>query len=240
MYEIYEKLLKSRGLKSSDVSKATGISNMTFSDWKNKNSAPKPDKLSLIADYFGVTVDFLMGRTDLVICPICGFGNNPLSEQSRVEHDLFHKKFVLIKSRYPFIMKYSDAVNERDKSILGIRSFDKSIKEKKQLFEKYLMASFSIEVSRDGFDSNLKYEDFCKREISQIRADWAIPQELIDALADEYGYSDYYYLNDAAREMAQFMFENPEYKVLFDASRKVSKEDIDTVKAILDKFKGAD
>lgn len=46
-----------------------------------------------------------------------------------------------------------------------------------------------------------------------------------------------YYLDDEARKMAQFMFENPEYKVLFDASRKVSKDDIDTVIAILDKFK---
>ena len=45
-----------------------------------------------------------------------------------------------------------------------------------------------------------------------------------------------YYLNDDARDMAQFLFENPEYKVLFDASRKVSKEDIATVKAIMDRF----
>lgn len=49
-----------------------------------------------------------------------------------------------------------------------------------------------------------------------------------------------YYLNDDAREMAQFMFENPEYKVLFDASRKVSKDDIDMVKTIMDKFKTED
>ena len=45
-----------------------------------------------------------------------------------------------------------------------------------------------------------------------------------------------YYLDDEAREMAQFLFENPEYKVLFDASRKVSREDIATVKAIMDRF----
>ena len=49
-----------------------------------------------------------------------------------------------------------------------------------------------------------------------------------------------YYLNEDAREMAQFMFENPEYRVLFDASRKISKEDIETVKAIMDKFKMPD
>lgn len=49
-----------------------------------------------------------------------------------------------------------------------------------------------------------------------------------------------YYLNEDAREMAQFMFENPEYRVLFDASRKISKEDIETVKAIMDKFRSTD
>nr|DAT92926.1 MAG TPA: helix-turn-helix domain protein [Caudoviricetes sp.] len=45
-----------------------------------------------------------------------------------------------------------------------------------------------------------------------------------------------YYLDDDARDMAQFLYENPDYKVLFDASRKVSKEDIEVVKAIIDKF----
>ena len=49
-----------------------------------------------------------------------------------------------------------------------------------------------------------------------------------------------YYINDDAREMAQFMFENPEYKVLFDASRKVSKDDINVVKTLLDKFRSED
>lgn len=38
-----------------------------------------------------------------------------------------------------------------------------------------------------------------------------------------------YYLNKDAGEAAQFLFENPEYKVLFDASRNVKKEDIDFV-----------
>lgn len=44
-----------------------------------------------------------------------------------------------------------------------------------------------------------------------------------------------YYLNEDARDMAQFMFENPEYKVLFDASRKVKREDIQFVKEMIDR-----
>ena len=47
-----------------------------------------------------------------------------------------------------------------------------------------------------------------------------------------------YYLNDDARDLAQFLFENPEYKVLFDASRKVKKEDIEFVKQMMDRMRG--
>lgn len=45
-----------------------------------------------------------------------------------------------------------------------------------------------------------------------------------------------YYLNDDARDMAQFLYENPDYKVLFDASRKVKKEDIEFVKEMIDRM----
>ena len=48
---------------------------------------------------------------------------------------------------------------------------------------------------------------------------------------------DSYYLNPEARDMAQFLFENPDYKVLFDASRKVKPEDIQFVKEMIDRFK---
>ena len=45
-----------------------------------------------------------------------------------------------------------------------------------------------------------------------------------------------YYLNDDARELAQFLFDNPDYKVLFDASRKVKREDIEFIKQMIDKM----
>lgn len=60
MYEFYCKLRDSKGVKDSDVVKATGITKSTFSDWKSGRSNPKQDKLQKIADYFGVTVDYLL------------------------------------------------------------------------------------------------------------------------------------------------------------------------------------
>ena len=47
-----------------------------------------------------------------------------------------------------------------------------------------------------------------------------------------------YYLNDDAKEIAQFLYDNPEYKVLFDTTRKVKKEDIDFVKQMIDRIRG--
>lgn len=48
----------------------------------------------------------------------------------------------------------------------------------------------------------------------------------------------HYYIDDEARKAAEFLFTNPEYKVLFDASRKVKKEDIQFVKEMIDRLSG--
>ena len=45
-----------------------------------------------------------------------------------------------------------------------------------------------------------------------------------------------YYLNPEVRDMAQFLYENPAYKVLFDASRKVKPEDIQFVTEMIDRM----
>lgn len=60
MYEVYQRLLDKKGLKNADVARATGISNMTLSDWKRGKSVPKSDKMRKIAEYLNVSVDYLM------------------------------------------------------------------------------------------------------------------------------------------------------------------------------------
>lgn len=48
---------------------------------------------------------------------------------------------------------------------------------------------------------------------------------------------EYYYSQDS-RDLAQFLFDNPEYKVLFDASRKIKPEDIEFVKEMIERITG--
>ena len=61
-YSVFERLLKMNNTTVYRVSKATGISASTFTDWKNGRSAPKADKLKLLADHFGVSLDYLFGE----------------------------------------------------------------------------------------------------------------------------------------------------------------------------------
>lgn len=59
MYEIFAKLLKERGLKHADIVKATGVSSGTLTDWKMGRYVPKADKRQKIADYLGVSLEYL-------------------------------------------------------------------------------------------------------------------------------------------------------------------------------------
>ncbi len=57
-------LMKERGISSKKLSDDTKISTGNISDWKSGRSQPSLDKMRIVADYFDVSIDYLMGRTD--------------------------------------------------------------------------------------------------------------------------------------------------------------------------------
>ena len=59
MYSVYADLRDKMGVRDSDVAKSLGLRLSIFSEWKTGRSTPKYDKLKLIADYFGVSVEYL-------------------------------------------------------------------------------------------------------------------------------------------------------------------------------------
>lgn len=63
-YDQYVKLCEGRGEKPTPVAKKLGCSSSNVALWK-KGSTPRPAVLSKIAEYFGVTTQFLLfGETD--------------------------------------------------------------------------------------------------------------------------------------------------------------------------------
>ena len=60
MYRKYMKLRDDKGVTDYRVSEDTGITKSTFSDWKSGRSKPKADKLKILADYFGVGIEYFL------------------------------------------------------------------------------------------------------------------------------------------------------------------------------------
>ena len=60
VYEKFARLLLEHNKTPYQVSKDTEIPQSTLSDWKTGRSKPKADKLKVLVDYFGVTVDFFL------------------------------------------------------------------------------------------------------------------------------------------------------------------------------------
>ncbi|KAF5046333.1 Helix-turn-helix domain protein [anaerobic digester metagenome] len=60
MYDIFDKLMKEKGVTMYRVSKDTKIAQATLIDWKNGKTHPKYDKMQKIAEYFNVPVDYLL------------------------------------------------------------------------------------------------------------------------------------------------------------------------------------
>ena len=63
MYKIFGKLMEEKGLTAYKVSKETGISQSVLSAWKKGTSVPRPVTFKILADYFGVSVEYLRGET---------------------------------------------------------------------------------------------------------------------------------------------------------------------------------
>lgn len=57
-------LLTTRGITQHELSQKTKISESVISYWINGKKQPTADNIILVADFFNVTADYLLGRTE--------------------------------------------------------------------------------------------------------------------------------------------------------------------------------
>lgn len=60
MYKKFAELLKKTNKTIYRVSVDTGIAAATLYDWRDGKSTPKVDKLKIISDYFGVSIEYFL------------------------------------------------------------------------------------------------------------------------------------------------------------------------------------
>ena len=97
-YKIFEDLLKTNKTTVYRVSKSTGISASTFTDWKNGRSVPKMDKIKLIADFFGVSLDYMLSggaSSDGISAPVSGGKKVPIIGEIRAGSPIITNETLL-------------------------------------------------------------------------------------------------------------------------------------------------
>lgn len=89
---VLKQLRKERGILQNILAKDINVTQATISSWEIERTAPNIAQLNLLANYFNVTVDYLIGRTDECNAYIYDLGDNEKS-----------------------FLKYYNKLNEREK-----------------------------------------------------------------------------------------------------------------------------
>lgn len=79
-------LLKSEGISKNKLVTSLGINKNSFVDWENHGNIPSGEIVAKLADYFHVSTDYLLGRTEdprpvaeqTDPAPVSGGGTDPL------------------------------------------------------------------------------------------------------------------------------------------------------------------
>lgn len=94
-------LMQQQNLSAYRLSRDTGISQARISGWKTGKSNPKQDALEVLADYFDVTVDYLLGRAPESLTPHAGLRHsNSLGPLTEDENKALGQYLAFLRSRY--------------------------------------------------------------------------------------------------------------------------------------------
>lgn len=61
-FDVYASLCRQLGKKPGAVAEELGINKSNVTNWKQKGYTPRGEALQRIAEYFGVTTDYLLGK----------------------------------------------------------------------------------------------------------------------------------------------------------------------------------
>lgn len=103
------KLMEEKGIKASQLTRDLNISSGNISGWKTGVGFPSNAVLHALAQYFGTTVEYLKGETDI----------NPNSEPEQVE-EISPEELALIKS----YRRNTDEIKKAARAVLGTNDED--------------------------------------------------------------------------------------------------------------------
>lgn len=90
--ENIKKLRIASGISQVDFAKEIGVTKQCVSNWENDNVMPSIEMLVKVADYFKVTTDYLIGRTDRAFLDVTGLTDNQIGHLSLIVRDILENE----------------------------------------------------------------------------------------------------------------------------------------------------
>lgn len=110
-YDIYVRLCKEKGVSPSRAAEENGINKSNVSNWKNNGYTPRGEALEQLADYFEVSVDYLLGKSDSKALTT----QKTLPSDVDIKFALFHGEEGVTDEMYNEVMRYAQYLIEKEK-----------------------------------------------------------------------------------------------------------------------------
>lgn len=120
-YDLFCKLCSEKSISPTKASLEIGLSKSTATKWKNTGATPSGDTLNKIANYFNVSVDYLLGK-----------------EQKERASSLDEKKpedITLDDFTYAFLDESKELTEENKQKLLEMAKFFKMQQDKEKKLE---------------------------------------------------------------------------------------------------------
>jgi len=174
-YWRYAKIRDARGMKDSDVSLLSAITQSTFVDWKSGRSKPKMEKLVKIARALEVSVGYLIGTEEYFCCKDCEIAYDLLSEDSVKEHDMYHSLIMILKNNISHEMNF-DKANDIVSKFCQTEWDERTYEEFSVAYERYLEATYWLEILQLAEERKLKdlkqFLSFDKYRLLAVNSLW--------------------------------------------------------------------
>lgn len=119
-----KEMLNERNLSQRDLSRGTGIPPATISGWLNYNRLPDYTAIVILANFFEVTADYLLGREDDFGNVVISSGNVSGNGNTVNSHNTINARTAptLSASDSELLRKYHSAPNKIQKAIKELLS----------------------------------------------------------------------------------------------------------------------
>ncbi len=87
-----KELRQAKRMTQVDLAKSLGLTKQCVSNWENDNVLPSVEMLSRIADFFGVSTDYLLCRDDGQTLDVNGLSPDEIAHLQEIVNDLKNRK----------------------------------------------------------------------------------------------------------------------------------------------------